>query len=68
MLAFRQTRWRKAMKLFDTTILLVLTLSLMIGAIATALASAAGASYPAALITGGVAAWAVITGLPRLMK
>jgi hypothetical protein len=56
------------MKLFDTTVLLVLTLSLMIGAITTALTLAAGGSYPAALIAGGVAAWAVLTGLPQLMK
>ena len=56
------------MRPLDTTILLVLSLSLMIGAITTALALAAGGSYPAALITGGVAAWAVLTGLPRLMK
>lgn len=56
------------MKLFDTNVLLVLTLSLLTGAIAAGLALAAGASYPAALITGGVSAWAVLTGLPKLMK
>jgi hypothetical protein len=56
------------MKIFDTNVLLVLTLSLMIGAIAMALTLAAGATYPPALLTGGIAAWAVLTGLPRLMK
>ena len=56
------------MKLFDTNVLLVLTLSMVIGSVAVALTLAAGASYPAALITGGIAAWAVLTGLPRLMK
>jgi hypothetical protein len=56
------------MKLFDTNVLLVLTLSLMTGVIAMALTLTAGATYPAALISGGIAAWAVLTGLPRLMK
>ena len=56
------------MKLFDTAVLLVLTLSLLIGAIATALTLAAGAGFPTALIGGGVAAWAVLTGIPKLMK
>jgi hypothetical protein len=56
------------MKLFDTTLLLVLTLSLTVGAITTALVLAAGGGYPTALLSGGVAAWAVLTGLPPLLK
>ncbi len=56
------------MKLFDVTAVVVLTLSLMIGAITVALTLATGVGYPAALIAGGVAAWAVLTGLPRLMR
>jgi hypothetical protein len=56
------------MRLFDTTAILVLTVSIVIGAITTCLTLAAGGNYPTALIAGGATAWAVLTALPRLIK
>jgi hypothetical protein len=56
------------MKPFDINAVVVLISSLVIGAITGALTLATGAGYPAALIAAGVAAWAVLTGLPRLMR
>lgn len=56
------------MKIFDVKAVVILGASLTTGAITVALTMAAGSGYPAALIAGGVAAWSVLTGLPKLMK
>ncbi|MFE7721537.1 hypothetical protein ACFU44_21115 [Nocardia rhizosphaerihabitans] len=56
------------MKIFDTKAVVVLVLALLVACISAVLALAGGRTWPTALLVAGGAAWAIIVGLPRLIK
>ncbi|WP_159050153.1 hypothetical protein [Streptomyces sp. MMG1533] len=56
------------MPLFDIRSLVALTLALLCAAVVGGLTLLAGASWPTALLAAGGAGWAVLTGLPLLMR
>ncbi|MFF0309873.1 hypothetical protein ACFYSC_20795 [Streptosporangium sp. NPDC004379] len=53
--------------MFSTTVLIVLTITTLVAAIACALTLAAGAPWPTALLSGGAAAGVALGLLPRLL-
>ncbi|WP_164540303.1 hypothetical protein [Streptomyces abyssomicinicus] len=56
------------MPLFDVRSLLALTVGLLAAAVTGGLTLLAGASWPTALLTAGGAGWAVLAGLPHLLR
>ncbi|WP_344666483.1 hypothetical protein [Catenulispora yoronensis] len=56
------------MKIFDERIVFVLVAMLIVAALLTSLALAAGSTWPTALLAGGGGAWGVLSTLPSILR
>ncbi|GAA2030635.1 hypothetical protein GCM10009839_32970 [Catenulispora yoronensis] len=59
---------RITLKIFDERIVFVLVAMLIVAALLTSLALAAGSTWPTALLAGGGGAWGVLSTLPSILR